>query len=71
MGISFACFNNRENRRLLEILDRKEIARLGAERIALPYGGDSHRRKRRESRDFGALRCCNSWKIPVYTTWKF
>ena len=39
MGISFVHFNRRENRRLLAIFDRKEIAHLGALKIARFCGG--------------------------------
>ena len=39
MGISLAHFNRRENRRSLAILDRKEIAHLGAVKIARFCGG--------------------------------
>ena len=57
MGICFACFNRRENRRSLAILHRKEITRLGALKIAILRGSGTNRLcNHRESRDFGALR---------------
>ena len=39
MGISFSPFNRRENRRSLASFDRKEIAHLGASKIARFCGG--------------------------------
>ena len=56
VGIHFVPFNRRENRRSLAIFDRKEIAHLGALKIAILQGSSKNRRRnRRDSRDFGAL----------------
>ena len=59
MGIRFAHCKRRENRRSLAILDRKEIAHLGAikNRAILRGERKNRRHNRRESRDFDALSC--------------
>ena len=55
VGIKFVPFNRRENRLSLAIFFAKEIAHLGALKIARFCGGsgENRRRNRRESRDFG------------------